>query len=160
MRLKLDENLPTGLAAGLATRDHDADTVIDEGPAGQPDPVIVATAADARRMLLTLDRGIGDLRRYPPGSHAGVVVLRPASQDPASVSTSSTDSSKRTTLMTSRVAWSSSSPAASGSDAQNSRGERYRAVARHPRPTPLPRLGGSATCRDACGSTPPARPVR
>lgn len=85
MRLKLDENLPTGLAAGLATRDHDADTVIDEGPAGQPDPVIVATAADARRMLLTLDRGIGDLRRYPPGSHAGVVVLRPASQDPASV---------------------------------------------------------------------------
>ena len=36
-------------------------------------------------MLLTLDRGLGDLRRYLPGSHAGVIVLRPASQDPASV---------------------------------------------------------------------------
>lgn len=86
MRLKLDENLPTGLATELTDRDHDADTVIDEGLAGQPDPVIVAAATDAQRMLLTLDRGIGDLRRYPPGSHAGVVVLRPASQDPASVS--------------------------------------------------------------------------
>ena len=85
MRLKLDENLPTGLAAALAGRDHDADTVIDEGVAGQSDPVIVAAATDVHRMLLTLDRGIGDLRRYPPGSHAGVVVLRPASQDPASV---------------------------------------------------------------------------
>lgn len=85
MRLKLDENLPTDLATELAGRGHDADTVVDEDLAGQPDPVIVAAATDAQRILLTLDRGIGDLRRYPPGSHAGVVVLRPASQDPASV---------------------------------------------------------------------------
>jgi hypothetical protein len=30
-------------------------------------------------------RGIGDLRRYPPGSHAGILVLRPAAQDPDSI---------------------------------------------------------------------------
>lgn len=36
-------------------------------------------------MLLTLDRGVGDLRRYPPGSHAGIVVLRPVAQDPESI---------------------------------------------------------------------------
>ena len=85
MRLKFDENLPTGLAAELTGRGHDADTVIDEGLDGQPDPVVVAAATETGRMLVTLDRGIGDLRRYPPGSHAGVLVLRPASQDPASV---------------------------------------------------------------------------
>lgn len=36
-------------------------------------------------MLLTLDRGVGDLRHHPPGSHAGIVVLRPTSQDPNTV---------------------------------------------------------------------------
>lgn len=85
MRFKLDENLPTGLAAQLTVRGHDADTVIDEGLDGHPDPIVVAAATEAERMLVTLDRGIGDLRRYPPGSHAGVLVLRPTSQDPASV---------------------------------------------------------------------------
>ena len=74
MRLKLDENLPTGLAAQLTVRGHDADTVIDEGLDGQPDPIVVAAATESERMLVTLDRG-----------HAGVLVLRPTSQDPASV---------------------------------------------------------------------------
>lgn len=36
-------------------------------------------------MVITLDRGVGDIRSFPPGSHAGVVVLRPASQDPVSI---------------------------------------------------------------------------
>ena len=36
-------------------------------------------------MVVTLDRGVDDLRHYPPGSHAGIVVLRPTSQDPNTV---------------------------------------------------------------------------
>jgi hypothetical protein len=36
-------------------------------------------------MVLTPDRGVGDLRHYPPGGHAGIVVLRPTSQDPPTV---------------------------------------------------------------------------
>jgi hypothetical protein len=52
---------------------------------GQSDPVVVTAATDEGRMLLTLDRGIADLRRCPPGSHAGIVVLRPAAQDPDAV---------------------------------------------------------------------------
>jgi hypothetical protein len=31
-------------------------------------------------MILTLDRGFGDVRSYPPGSHPGIIVLRPADQ--------------------------------------------------------------------------------
>jgi hypothetical protein len=34
---------------------------------------------------MTLDRGFGDIRRYRPGTHAGVVVLRLAEQSPAAV---------------------------------------------------------------------------
>lgn len=47
--------------------------------------MVVAAATDEGRLLLTLDRGIGDLRRYPPGSHAGILVLRPTAQDPDSI---------------------------------------------------------------------------
>jgi hypothetical protein len=32
-------------------------------------------------VLVTLDRGFGDIRRYPIGSHVGIIVLRPARQD-------------------------------------------------------------------------------
>ena len=36
-------------------------------------------------MLITLDRGLGDVRAYPPGSHEGIVVLRVESQDTSGV---------------------------------------------------------------------------
>lgn len=29
------------------------------------------------RFLVTSDKGFGDIRAYPPGTHAGVLVLRP-----------------------------------------------------------------------------------
>lgn len=85
MKLKLDENLPRDLADELAARGLDVDTVLDEGLGGTADEAVVGAATAADRMLLTLDRGVGDLRRFPPGSHAGVVVLRPTSQDPGSI---------------------------------------------------------------------------
>jgi predicted nuclease of predicted toxin-antitoxin system len=87
VRLKLDENLPYDLATALGRRGHDVHTVAEEHLTGESDPVVVAAATDEGRMLLTLDRGIGDLRRYPPGSHAGVLVLRPVAQDPDSILT-------------------------------------------------------------------------
>lgn len=33
-------------------------------------------------MLITLDRGFGDVRVHPPGSHPGIVVPRPSTQVP------------------------------------------------------------------------------
>lgn len=85
MKLKLDENLPHDLTADLVERGHDVHTVHDEQLAGHADPVVVRAAAAEERMVLTLDRGVGDLRHYPPGSHAGIIVLRPTSQDPDSI---------------------------------------------------------------------------
>ena len=65
MKIKLDENLPTELVDDLRALGHDADTVAEEGLRGAPDPTVVDAAYAADRILFTLDKGIGNLRRYP-----------------------------------------------------------------------------------------------
>ena len=76
MKIKLDENLPVSLAGLLRGRGLDAETVDEEGLAGAPDPQLLQMASDEGRMIFTLDKGFGDLRAYPPGTHAGIVVFR------------------------------------------------------------------------------------
>ncbi len=71
MKVKLDENMPRSASQVLIAAGHDVDTVVDENLAGATDPRVVAAAAAVGRLLITLDRGLGDIRTYPPGSHAG-----------------------------------------------------------------------------------------
>ena len=78
MKFKLDENLPTELVADLRTLGHEADTATDEGVAGASDSVVLAKARSEGRVLLTMDKGIADVRVYPPGSYAGIVLFRPS----------------------------------------------------------------------------------
>ncbi len=80
MKIKLDENLPVSAAAILQAAGHDVDTVTAEGLTGAPDLDVVAAATAADRILVSLDRGLGDIR------HAGIVVLRLTDQSPATVS--------------------------------------------------------------------------
>ncbi|MDP9120176.1 MAG: DUF5615 family PIN-like protein [Acidobacteriota bacterium] len=77
MKLKLDENLPIELLDDLRKAGHDADSVQEEGIAGAPDTTVLDHARAAARVLLTLDKGIGDLRAYPPSRFRGIVLLRP-----------------------------------------------------------------------------------
>jgi predicted nuclease of predicted toxin-antitoxin system len=77
VNFKLDENLPIELATDLRELGHDADTVMDEKLCGATDPVVVQAARATGRVLLTLDKGIANLRRYPIDEHAGVVLFRP-----------------------------------------------------------------------------------
>jgi predicted nuclease of predicted toxin-antitoxin system len=85
VKFKLDENLPASAAEVLASVGHDTDTVTGEGLTGAPDQGVVAAATDAGRILITLGQGMGDIRAYPPGSHAGIIVLRLADQSAATV---------------------------------------------------------------------------
>ncbi|MGD9999086.1 MAG: DUF5615 family PIN-like protein [Acidimicrobiia bacterium] len=85
MKVKLDENLPGRARAILATAGVDVDTVEDEGLAGADDASVGRVATEADRLVITLDRGFGDVMRYPPGAHAGILVLRVGDQSAATV---------------------------------------------------------------------------
>ena len=91
MKFKLDENLPTSASAILASVGHDVDSVGGEGLTGASDKNVVEAATAAGRILITLDIGMGDIRAYPPGSHAGIVVLRLTDQSAATVTKAITD---------------------------------------------------------------------
>ncbi len=81
MKLKLDENLPEGARRVAESLGHDVDTVAEERLGGADDPAVLDAARRAGRFLITLDRGFGDVRRYPPGDHPGIAVLRVDSED-------------------------------------------------------------------------------
>ncbi len=76
MRIKLDENLPRSLEAELSSLGHDIDTVPSEGLAGRPDPDIWVAAQRERRFLITQDLDFSDLRRFAPGTHEGILLIR------------------------------------------------------------------------------------
>ena len=76
MRVKLDENLPAALAAALQMLGHDTDTALDEGLNGSSDQKVWEAAQDAHRFLITQDLDFADIRRFPQGTHEGVLILR------------------------------------------------------------------------------------
>ena len=85
MRFKVDQNLPVEIAVALRDAGHDAHTVYEEALAGTPDPELGAIIQRERRGLVTLDLGFSDIRNYPPRDYQGIIVLRPSSQDKATV---------------------------------------------------------------------------
>ena len=81
LRFKVDENLPAEAAELLVGAGHDAVTVGDQGLAGQPDGDIATVCQGEQRAVVTLDLHFADIRTYPPGDHAGIIVLRLARLD-------------------------------------------------------------------------------
>lgn len=78
MRIKLDENLPLELQSGLGGLGHDVHSVFDENLAGQPDDKIWHACTGEERFLITQDLDFSDARKYPPGTHAGIMIVRVA----------------------------------------------------------------------------------
>jgi predicted nuclease of predicted toxin-antitoxin system len=98
MKLKLDENLSRHLKPELIELGHDVLTAADEDLLSRPDTEIARAASHEHRMLLTLDIEFADLRKYPPGSHPGVILFRPLSLSPLSVNAFIADFIRRTDL--------------------------------------------------------------
>ena len=76
MKFKLDENLPEALVAELAALNHDTDNVRQEGLAGCDDPDVWAAAQAAGRFLITQDLDFSDVRKFQPGTHHGLLLVR------------------------------------------------------------------------------------
>ena len=98
MKLKLDEYLSRHLKPVLIGLGHDVLTAAEENLLSHPDTEIAHAAKNEQRILLTLDVEFADLRKYPPGSHPGVILFRPLSLSPLSVISFITDFVRRTDL--------------------------------------------------------------
>ncbi|GAC1689514.1 MAG: DUF5615 family PIN-like protein [Candidatus Acidiferrum sp.] len=81
MKFKIDENLPSEFAAILQGAGFEADTVADEDLSGAADALLARHVRANHRVLITLDMDFANIQSYPPATHAGIVVLRPHSQD-------------------------------------------------------------------------------
>jgi predicted nuclease of predicted toxin-antitoxin system len=86
MKFKLDENLPVEIASYLEQQGHDAQTVPEEGLAGALDSTLLQRVKEERRVFLTMDKGIADVRSYPPEQYCGLVLFRPPASGRGTVS--------------------------------------------------------------------------
>ncbi|HOE67041.1 MAG TPA: DUF5615 family PIN-like protein [Candidatus Hydrogenedentes bacterium] len=80
MRIKVDEDLPRSVTMVLRNAGYETDSVRDEHLCGCPDENLWGIVQHEKRFLVTADKGFGDVRRYPPGTHSGVLLLRPESE--------------------------------------------------------------------------------
>jgi predicted nuclease of predicted toxin-antitoxin system len=76
VKIKLDENLPFRLVGVLAELGHETDTVAQEGMAGYDDDRVWNAARNAGRFLITQDLDFSDVRRFMPGTHPGILLVR------------------------------------------------------------------------------------
>ena len=76
MLVKLDENLGRSHVALLLEAGHQADRVHDRGLSGEADSVVWERVSREGRFFITMDLGFADVRRYQPGSHPGILLLR------------------------------------------------------------------------------------
>lgn len=76
MRIKLDENLPVRLSVVLRTLQHDVQTVADENLTGCCDQELWEATQGDSRFLITQDLDFSDVRRFTPGTHHGVLLVR------------------------------------------------------------------------------------
>jgi predicted nuclease of predicted toxin-antitoxin system len=76
MKIKLDENIPSDLVDALSALGHDVDTVPVEGLAGSDDDTVWQAAQVAGRLLVTQDLDFSDVRKFQPGRHGGIVLVR------------------------------------------------------------------------------------
>jgi predicted nuclease of predicted toxin-antitoxin system len=74
--IKVDEDLPGQIATLLGVAGNDAKTVVEQGHTGAADDELWLLIQQEGRVLFTADKGFADARRYPPGTHAGVVLFR------------------------------------------------------------------------------------
>lgn len=77
MRIKVDEDLPNLVTLRLQDEGYDAVHVVEQNMGGWKDSQLWPAIQAEQRFLITADKGFANVRVYPAGSHAGVLLLRP-----------------------------------------------------------------------------------
>lgn len=76
MNIKLDENMPHRLVDILTQLGHQVDTIPQEGLAGHDDAIVWEGAQKSSRFLITQDLDFSDIRKFIPGTHHGLLLVR------------------------------------------------------------------------------------
>ena len=76
LRVLVDEDLPRSTAPLMQSHGVDARDVRDVGLKGAPDAEIFKYAQKEKRIILTRDVEFGNILKYPPQNHHGVIVVR------------------------------------------------------------------------------------
>lgn len=72
----VDEDMPRSSAVVLRQMGHAAEDVRDVGLRGHSDQEVFAYAQAQEAVLVTADKGFANILRYPPGTHASIIVVR------------------------------------------------------------------------------------
>jgi len=107
VKLKLDENIPQSAATRLAALGYDVDTVLEEQLGGRSDEDVWAAAQGEGRFLVTHDLDFSDTRKFEPGKHAGVLIVRLPDSDSGASATISLPGSLSPRREAGSAAWSS-----------------------------------------------------
>jgi predicted nuclease of predicted toxin-antitoxin system len=76
VKFLLDENLSPQHARTVRGLGYDAVSVVELGLSGADDSVVLATALEQDRILVTLDADFANVIRYPPSKTPGVIRFR------------------------------------------------------------------------------------
>ncbi len=76
LRIKLDESLSNSIAKILLARGYSVATVIEQGWGGYTDLILWPLIAKEGMFFITTDKEFGDIHKYPPGTHPGILLLR------------------------------------------------------------------------------------
>jgi predicted nuclease of predicted toxin-antitoxin system len=76
MKIKLEENVTTGVIPVLRRLGHDVHATSHEGLTGKPDREIWSATQSEQRFLVTQDMDFSAPRKFAPGTHHGILLLR------------------------------------------------------------------------------------
>ena len=76
MKIKLDENPGQSHAELVRAAGHVAARVTEQGLSGAKDPAVWQHVCDTGRFFITLDLDFSDVRRFVPGTHPGILLIR------------------------------------------------------------------------------------
>jgi predicted nuclease of predicted toxin-antitoxin system len=82
-RFLVDEDMPRSSAVVLRQAGHIVEDVRDVGLRGHSDREVFAYAQAQKAVFITADKGFANILRFPPGSHAGIIVVRVPNEFPA-----------------------------------------------------------------------------
>jgi predicted nuclease of predicted toxin-antitoxin system len=77
MKIKVDEDLPNKVIQVHREQGYQAVSIIEQEMGGFKDADLWSIVQAEQRFLITADKGFADIRLYPPGTHCGVLLLRP-----------------------------------------------------------------------------------